>query len=376
MSRIPLEYFQGMASDPRRSLWFDGLFIGLYRTDANLRERRRNDVVIPPDVTAREGYNHVGDISWDAREGGRILLPLECFYPGRPGGANSCGTGSIGVADPQTLGWRYYVKLDPAEIPKAMWAEVSPDGRLVWTSAGDDLLAYRASDVTRARAAPGAAPIRAARRLAGAAPTSGITGAAFYGDRLMLAGQDDTLFRIWSVDLTTGARRLEIERTIVGESEGLDVVDALGGTLHWIITPFDPAGRPPTYAPPGNALLHFVSRTPRDRLRLAVEPRRVVGGRLGARDVHGHRERRSCGGRRGALPGAARPHVGGRRGALHRRPPAPGAVPRARDARRPAAGDGRGPRGRARVVRAGVLLKSLADMGRDEAREGLSPWSR
>ena len=276
MSRIPLEYFQGMASDPRRSLWFDGLFNGLYRTDANLRERRRNDVVIPPGVTAREGYNHVGDISWDAREGGRILLPLECFYPGRPGGANSCGTGSIGVADPRTLGWRYYVKLDPAEIPKAMWAEVSPDGRLVWTSSGDDLLAYRASDVTRARAAPGAAPIRAARRLAGAAPTSGITGAAFYGDRLMLAGQADTLFRVWSVDLATGARRLEIERTIFGESEGLDVVDALGGTLHWIITPFDPAGRPPTYAPPGNALLHFVSRTPRDRLRLAVEPRRVV----------------------------------------------------------------------------------------------------
>ena len=177
MSRIPLEYFQGMASDPRRSLWFDGLFNGLYRTDANLRERRRNDVVIPPGVTAREGYNHVGDISWDAREGGRILLPLECFYPGRPGGANSCGTGSIGVADPRTLGWRYYVKLDPAEIPKAMWAEVSPDGRLVWTSSGDDLLAYRARDVTRARAHrrradPGGAP------LAGAAPTSGITGAA------------------------------------------------------------------------------------------------------------------------------------------------------------------------------------------------------
>ena len=278
MSRIPLEYFQGMASDPRRSLWFDGLFYGLYRTDANLRERRRNDVAIPPGVTAREGYNHVGDISWDAREGGRILLPLECFYPGRPGGANSCGTGSIGVADPRTLGWRYYVKLDRAEIPKAMWAEVSPDGRLVWTSSGDDLLAYRARDVTRVRAAPGAAPIRAARRLAGAAPTSGITGAAFYGERLMLAGQADTLFRVWSVDLVTGARRLEIERTIFGESEGLDVVDALGGTLHWIITPFDPAGRPPTYAPPGNALLHFVPRTPRDRLRLAVEPRRVVVG--------------------------------------------------------------------------------------------------
>ena len=279
VSRIPLEYFQGMTSDPRGALWFDGVFIGLYRADANLQQRRRNDVVIPAEVTAREGYNHVGDLTWDAREGGRILLPLECFYPGRPGGANSCGTGSIGVADPGTLRWRYYVKLDPAEIPKAMWAEVSPDGRLVWTSAGADLLAYRTGDVTRARAAPGAAPIRAVRRLAGAAPTTGITGAAFYGDRLLVAGQDDTLFRVWSVDLATGARRLEIERTIVGESEGLDVVDALGGTLHWIITPFDPAGRPPTYPLPGNALLHFVSRTPRDRLRLAAEPGRVVVGR-------------------------------------------------------------------------------------------------
>ena len=345
MSRIPLEYFQGMASDPRRSLWFDGLFNGLYRTDANLRERRRT-TYHPSAVTAREGYNHVGDISWDAREGGRILLPLECFYPGRPGGANSCGTGAIGVADPRTLGWRYYVKLDPAEIPKAMWAEVSPDGRLVWTSAGDDLLAYRASGITRARAAPGAAPIRAVRRLAGAAPTSGITGAAFYGDRLMLAGQDDTLFRVWSVDLATGARRLEIERTIFGESEGLDVVDALGGTLHWIITPFDPAGRPPTYAPPGNVLLHFVSRTPRDRLRLAVEPRRVVVGGSArvtfTATVNGAPDRAPL-----WLPRAARPHFGGWCGALRRRPPAPGAVPRARDARRPAAGDGRRTRGRA-----------------------------
>src|SRR4051812_15555263 len=125
VSHIPLEYFQGMTSDPRRDLWFDGVFTGLYRTDARLRERRRNAVVIPAEVTAREGYNHVGDLTWDAREGGRILLPLECFHPGRPGGANSCGTGSIGVVDPQTLRWRYYVKLDPAEIPKAMWAEVS-----------------------------------------------------------------------------------------------------------------------------------------------------------------------------------------------------------------------------------------------------------
>src|SRR5215218_4195593 len=92
VSRIPIEYYQGIASDPARRFWFDGIFAGLYRTDATLRLRARNDAVIAPDVVAREGYNHVGDISWDAREGGRILLPLECFYPGRPGGENPCLT--------------------------------------------------------------------------------------------------------------------------------------------------------------------------------------------------------------------------------------------------------------------------------------------
>jgi hypothetical protein len=279
VSRIPLTYFQGMASDPARSLWFDGVFNGLYRTDAALRERAQRDVAIPVGVAASQGYNHIGDISWDRREGGRVLLPLECYNPGGPGDANTCRTGSIGVGDPITLRWRYYVKLAPDEIPKAMWAEVSPDGRLLWTSSGADLLAYRTADVTAAHAAPAAAPITAVRRLAGAVPPTGVTGAAFYGERLLLAGQDDTLFQVWSVDLATGARRLEIERTIAGESEGLDMVNALGGVLHWIVTPFDPAGRPPTYPPPGNVLLHFVPTTARAQLHLAVTPRRLTSGR-------------------------------------------------------------------------------------------------
>jgi len=276
VSRIPLEYYQGVTSDPGGRLWFDGVFAGLYRADARLREQRRNDAVIPLGVTATEGYNHIGDISWDASEGGRILLPLECYYPGRPGGENSCGTGSIGVADPETQRWRYYVKLDPTEIAKAMWVEASPDGRLLWTSAGADLLAYRASDVSPARQAPGSAPIRAVRRLPGAVPPEGITGAAFYGDRLLVAGQQDTAFRVWAIDLTTGARQLEIERTITGESEGLVVADTRAGTLHWIVTPFDAAGRPPTYPPPGNVLLHFTARGPRTQLRLAVRPQRLA----------------------------------------------------------------------------------------------------
>jgi hypothetical protein len=275
VSTVPLEYYQGVTSDPGRRLWFDGVFAGLYRADAALHERARNAAEIPPAVTAREGYNHIGDISWDRHEGGRVLLGLECYYPGQPNGGNTCRTGSIGVANPDTLAWRYYVKLAPAEIPKAMWVEASPDGRLLWTSSGPDLLAYRTADITPAHAAPAAAPIHAVRRLAGAVPPTGITGAAFYGDRLLLAGQADTRFQVWSVDLADGTRRLEIERTISGESEGLDVVDALGGTLHWIVTPFAPGGGPPTYPPPGNRLLNFRPTTPRARMHVAVTPRRV-----------------------------------------------------------------------------------------------------
>ena len=266
MSRIPIPYYQGIASDPGGDYFFDGVFVGLHRTDARLRRRASVDNVIPAAVTAREGYNHIGDITWDEREGGRILLPLECYYPGTQPDANTCHTGSIGVADPRTLRWRYSVKLSPREIPKAMWAEVSPDGRLLWTSAGDDLLAYRVADIR-----PGAGTLRAVRRLFGAVPPTGVTGAAFYGERLMLAGQRDIDFEVWSVDLVTGQRRLEIRRGAIGESEGLDVSEGLEGVLHWIITPFDALGRPPTYGPGANALLHFMPRGTRPKLRLAVE---------------------------------------------------------------------------------------------------------
>nr|MBA2342303.1 hypothetical protein [Thermoleophilaceae bacterium] len=136
---MPLYYYQGVTSDPASNFFFNGIYFGLYRTDSQLNETGRNDDVIPATVTAAENYNHIGDISWDAAEGGRILLPLECYYP--PAG-NTCKTGSIGVADPGTLRWRYYVRLDPGEIPKVMWNEVSPDGQLIWTSSGNDLLAY------------------------------------------------------------------------------------------------------------------------------------------------------------------------------------------------------------------------------------------
>jgi hypothetical protein len=268
---IPVRYYQGMATDGKGHLFFDGVYQGLYRTDLHLRQQAGTDDVIDPATALREGYNHIGDISYSAREGGRVLLPLECYNPaGRP--ANFCGTGSIGVADPVTLDWRYSVKLDPRDIAKAMWVEPQPDGKLVWTQAGDDLIAYRGSDVTQAHASPAAKPIRPVRRLKGAVPEGGITGAVFYHGRLFVAGGDEPQLRIASIDLRTGRSRLEVQRTIHGESEGLAIVDALGGGLHWMIQPVAQQP-PPTYAK--SSILSFV---PSEPLRVRVDPARAPAG--------------------------------------------------------------------------------------------------
>ena len=295
-STVPLEYYQGVASDGASSpsLFFAGIHLGLYRTDAALRETARANDVIPLSVHATERYNHIGDIAYDTREGGWVLLPLECYYPqstpGRPDANNPCLNGSIGVADPKTLQWRYYVKLDPAEIPKAMWVTPSPDGELLWTQSGADLLAYRTDDVRPSNAAPSAPPIKAVRRVRNARPPSGITGAAFRDGRLYVAGQDNPIgFQVWSIDLDTGERRLEIERAVVGESEGIDFFAALRGELHWIVAPYNTRNLPSEGPANTSTLLHFVSkgtaapppgaRQLPARIRLTAFPRRARAGR-------------------------------------------------------------------------------------------------
>ena len=258
-STIPLPYYQGITTLPDRGFAFSG-HVSLFRTDRKLAEQARNVDVIPPQVHLREGYNHIGDLTYDAREGGRLLLPLECYYPGTPNNGNTCpatqslGTGSIGVADPQTLAWRYYVRLAQSDISKAMWAEVSPDGASLWTQDGRDLLRYDLADIR-----PGAAEIRPVERLAGLVPPVGITGAVFHEGRLFTAGQDGELFQVWSTDLATRDQRLEIERRIVGESEGLTVNRALGGLLQWQIMPYNETG-PPTHGVANGTVLTFAPK--------------------------------------------------------------------------------------------------------------------
>jgi len=272
---VPLSYFQGLTHSAAGSWFFDGITVGLFRTDRSLVQKAQAPSALTPDLTA-QGFNHIGDPTWDAREGGRLLLPLECYVPGQPNGGNTCGRGAIGVADPATLKLRYAVGLDPADIAKAMWAEVSPGGTELWTSSGRDLLAYD----TAALAPGAAAPPRPVRRLAGAVPPSGVTGAAFYRGRLFLVGQDAGALQVWSVDVT-GATPPVLELELPGvaaESEGLDVLDARGGLLHWLLTPFPPGGAQPTYGTGHSELLTFVPAADA-RLRVRVAPARLIAGR-------------------------------------------------------------------------------------------------
>jgi hypothetical protein len=254
-SSVPNDYWQGLTSDPSRSnLFLVGPFQGLWQTTPQLEQTAGVSEAIPTGVRESEGYNHIGDPTWLPGEGGRVLLPMECFNPGADP-SNTCGRGAFGVADPETLGWRYYVQLDPAFIPKAMWAETSPNGKLIWTSSGDDLIAYDASQISRQNAAPSGPQLDPVRRLAGAVPPTGITGAVFRKHKLLLAGEANHTYQVWAIDTRTGDRTLQLEMHICGESEGLDTFSALGGRLHWLIAPADP-GCELTFGPT-SALLHF-----------------------------------------------------------------------------------------------------------------------
>jgi hypothetical protein len=272
---VPLSYFQGLTHSAAGSWFFDGISVGLYRTNRGLIQKADEPSALTPDLTG-QGFNHIGDLTWDPREGGRLLLPLECYVPGAANGGNTCGRGAIAVADPASLKLRYAVALDPADIAKAMWAEVGPGGSELWTSSGHDLLAYDAVAIV-----PGAAaPLRPVRRLVGAVPPSGVTGATFYRGRLLLAGQDAGALQVWSVDVT-GATPPVLELELPGvaaESEGLDVLDARGGVLHWLLPPFAPGGAKPTYGTGHSELLTFVPAADA-RLRVRVAPAHVPAGR-------------------------------------------------------------------------------------------------
>jgi len=268
-SSVPQDYWQGLTNTPdESSIFFIGPAQGLWQTDPQLVQTNGVDKEIPTDLRHNVGYNHIGDPTYLGGEGGRILLPMECFDPSADP-SNTCGKGAFGIADADTLAWRYYVQLDPKFIPKAMWAETSPDGKLIWTSSGDDLIAYRASQVSQANAAPSGPELKPTKRVNNAVPPSGITGAVFRKQRLFLAGESNHTFQVWAVDLKTGDRKLQIETEICGESEGLGLFSTLGGRLHWLIAPSDDSGCNLTFGPE-SGLMHLRRSPGHDRFHVRV----------------------------------------------------------------------------------------------------------
>jgi len=123
-SSVPNDYWQGLTTPPTdASVFFIGPSQGLWQTTPELVQTAGNQREIPSSVRSGVGYNHIGDPTWLDGEGGRILLPMECYNPAA-NPTNTCGMGAFGIADPQTLAFRYYVQLDPAFIPKAPMPQV------------------------------------------------------------------------------------------------------------------------------------------------------------------------------------------------------------------------------------------------------------
>jgi hypothetical protein len=271
-STTSVAYNQGIAFDQALGNFF---FAGvdsttnsaLYRTDSRLSLQADNTAVIAP---TKQGYNHVGDLSFDATNVSstdtgkpRVLLPLECYYPSS--GGNTCGSGAFGVVDPSSLAFLYYVRLWTGQIQKAMWDEISPDGRWIWTSSGTHLLAYNAADVNKTTADNQLSGVWGGiggKDLGAVLPTANVTGATFYTDsvsgvaRLLLALNQGTYFQVISYGVGTAADGSPVllsaipntEVTVTqsssnNESEGLATTGAfngsypLGGVIHWQILP-------------------------------------------------------------------------------------------------------------------------------------------
>ena len=129
------------------------------------------------------------------------------------------------------------MKLDSAFIDKAMWAEASPDGTLLWTSSGSgsDLLAYDMSEIKAANAAPGGPRLKPVPRVGGRGTADRYHGRDVLQAQAVRAAVGNALPGL--VDRShRWIARLKIEKMVRGEFEGLDIVKALDGDLHWLIT--------------------------------------------------------------------------------------------------------------------------------------------
>ena len=252
---------------PWPDLFFNGVFVGLYRTNSTLAQQAGTDNVIPPAVRTAEGYNHIGDIDWSGRgrRRGRVLLPLECYYPGSPMAGTRAAREHRGRR-PADAGVALLRQARPGAVPKAMWCAVSPNGaqaaRGPRPARPAPAIGSRRSGARNASRPRSGRAARAARRVPrrrapehpGGALSSapGAAGAS-------RCGPSHPQHRRACADAEHVARAPEARDGERGRSEAR-TVRVLGGVPHWTITPFTTTGRPPTYGSGHNTLLSFVPR--------------------------------------------------------------------------------------------------------------------
>ena len=232
--------------------------------------------MIPPDVRLREGYNHIGDIAWDRREGGRMLLPLECYSPAARTAGTPAGTGSIGVADPASLRVALLRQARPRGDP-----EGDVERGVARRHAAVDLERRRPAGLPHGRYLARPRGARRTRRstpcgaCAGRCRRAGSPGATFVGDRMFVAGQTGGPFRVWSIDLVTGAGGWRSSAGSWGSPRG-STAALDGGTLHWLIQPFSDEPGPPTYSADKATLLSFRPAGRRASVRVLRRSRSTV----------------------------------------------------------------------------------------------------
>ena len=199
---VPLSYFQGLTHSAAGAWFFDGITVGLFRTDRDLVQKADNPSALTP------------------RPHGPGLQPHRRPDLGRARGRAPAAAAR--VLRPRSAQRRQHLRARRDRRGRSRHAEAAlrrgprPRRHRQGDVGRGQPRRQRAVDVERATTcwpttpprsragrAGAAAPVR---RLAGAVPPSGVTGAAFYRGRLFLAGQDAGALQLWSVDVTGATR--------------------------------------------------------------------------------------------------------------------------------------------------------------------------